>query len=211
MITDNIGIYSSNKGSFSIKFEAETRTISEEWISSKFYLVSYSDPFKDHKCNQLLKFPKRNKLIGFTHPNLLVMFNYDENGYFEARETFIKRYMFDGIRNNTNTNILFLHGVSDKVIPWVFITSQMDRVIERDIRLMDYNFHDQEFEFFEPFLKFYLIFYNSDGSYRIDPQLLSDDICIQKEQYLLLVPSTQEEISTLCFTNKDQFLCVTTI
>jgi hypothetical protein len=28
-------------------------------------------------------------------------------------------------------------------------------------------------------LKFYLIFYNVDGSYRIDPQLLSDDICIQ--------------------------------
>jgi hypothetical protein len=39
------------------------------------------------------------------------MFNYDNKGYFEARETYIKKYMFDGIRNNTNTNILFLYGV----------------------------------------------------------------------------------------------------
>lgn len=91
--------------------------------------------------------------------------------------------MFDGIRNNTNTNILFLYGASDKLIPWVFITSQMTKIIEKDLRVMDYSFHadhhEEEFEFFEPFLKFYLIFYNANGDYRVDPQLLSEDICIK--------------------------------
>lgn len=80
---------------------------------------------------------------------------------------------------------------------------------------MDYSFHadhhEEEFEFFEPFLKFYLIFYNANGDYRVDPQLLSEDICIKGQQNLTLVPSNQEEISTLCFTNKDRFLCLSTI
>lgn len=94
----------------------------------------------------------------------------------------LRRHMLDGIRVNLETEVVFLHGCGDKIVPWAYIDDDTNGFSEQNLRIMDYNFHSTEFDFFEPFMNLYFLFYNSDGRYRIDPQLLSGTSQIQEEQ-----------------------------
>ena len=152
------------------------------------------------------------QLVGFCQPSTVVILSYAEAGEIVVSDCELRRHMLDGIRVNLKAEIIFLHGCGDKIVPWAFINDPIAGFCEQKVRIMDYGFHKTEFDFFEPFQDVYFFFYNFNGQYRVDPQLLSHHSGqIQEEQTMSIIQAKSEEISSVCFTEKDTFLCVSTV